>query len=71
MPLKKKVHPRWEYNGLEDPSRESTDKLKVSEVLKLLQEMFSNTSSSPTAEQVHAYHLRVERDLIRQHYINH
>jgi hypothetical protein len=45
MPLKKKVHPGWEYSGLEDPTRESTDKLRVSEVLKLLQEMFGNTNN--------------------------
>jgi hypothetical protein len=35
-------------------------------VLKLLHEMFCNTSSWPTTEQVHAYHLGVERDLVRQ-----
>jgi hypothetical protein len=45
MPLKKYVHPGWEYSCLEDPTRDSTDKLKVSEVLKLLQEMFIDTSS--------------------------
>jgi hypothetical protein len=51
-PLKKQVHPRWEYSSLEDPTQESTDKIKVSEVLKLQQEMFSNVSSWPTPEQV-------------------
>jgi hypothetical protein len=66
MPLKKQVHPGWEYNDLEDPTQESTDKTKASEVLKLLQEMFSNTSSWPTSEQVCAYHLGVERDSVRQ-----
>jgi hypothetical protein len=36
MPLKKQVHPGREYSSLEDPTQESTDKIKVSEVLKLL-----------------------------------
>jgi hypothetical protein len=70
MPLKKQVHPGWEYSGLEDPTRESTDKIKVSEVLKLLQEMFNNTNNWPTPEQVRAYHLKVERDSVRQLSVN-
>jgi hypothetical protein len=66
MPLKKPIHSGWEYGGHKDPTRESTDKIEFSEVLKLLQEMFNNTSSWSTPEQVHAYHLGVERDLVRQ-----
>jgi hypothetical protein len=45
MPLKKQIQPGWEYNGLDDPTQESTDKPKVNKVLKHLQEMFSNTSN--------------------------
>jgi hypothetical protein len=55
MPLKKQVHPRWEYNRIEDPTQESTDKINVSEVLKLLQEMFNKTSSWPMSEQARSY----------------
>jgi hypothetical protein len=35
-------------------------------MLKLLQEMFNNTSNLPTPEQVRAYHLRLERYSVRQ-----
>jgi hypothetical protein len=45
MPLKKQVHPGWEYSSLEDRTWESTDKIKVNKVLKLLQEMFNNTNN--------------------------
>jgi hypothetical protein len=69
-PLKKQVHPGWEYNGLQDPTRETSDNLRVNEVVKLLQEMFSNTSSWPIAKQVRVYHLGVERDPVRQYPIN-
>jgi hypothetical protein len=50
MPLKKQAHPGWKYSSLQDPTQESTNKIKVSEVLKLLQEMFSNTSNWPMPE---------------------
>jgi hypothetical protein len=41
--------------------------------MKLLEEMFQNTSSWPTDEQVRSYHIGVERDSVRcpsfnQHY---
>jgi hypothetical protein len=65
MPLKKQVHPGWEYNGLQDPTRETSDTPGVSKVVKLLQEMFTNTSSWPPAEQVRAYHIGDERDPVR------
>jgi hypothetical protein len=40
MPLKKQVHPAWEYNGLDDPTRESKEKIQPSQLVKLLEEMF-------------------------------
>jgi hypothetical protein len=40
MPLKKQVHPRWEYNGFDDPTQEVKDKIKSSQLIKLLEEMF-------------------------------
>jgi hypothetical protein len=38
----------------------------ANKVLELLQEMFTNTSSWPLAKQVCAYHLKVDRDQVRQ-----
>jgi hypothetical protein len=40
MPLKKQVHPGWEYSGLDDPTRESMEKIRPSQLVKLLEEMF-------------------------------
>jgi hypothetical protein len=34
-------------------------------LVKLLEEMFQDTSSWSTDEQVHSYHIGVKRDLIR------
>jgi hypothetical protein len=44
-PLRKHVHPAWEYSGLQDPTRETSNNLGVRKVVKLLQETFTNTSS--------------------------
>jgi hypothetical protein len=66
----KKVHPRWEYNRLQDLTRESFDNIGVSMLVKLLEEMFQKTSRWPSVEQVRAYHLQMERDPVRQHYMD-
>jgi hypothetical protein len=68
IPLKKHVYPGWEYGGLLDLTWETFDNIKASDLVKLLEEMFQNTSSWPTLEQVHAYHLQMERGPVRQHY---
>jgi hypothetical protein len=39
-PLKKQVHPRWEYSGFHDPTRETLNKIEVGDLVKLLEEMF-------------------------------
>jgi hypothetical protein len=39
-PLKKQVHPGWEYNGLQDPTRETTTNIDVDQLMKLLEEIF-------------------------------
>jgi hypothetical protein len=67
-PLKKQAHLGWEYNRLQDPTRESFDDIGVSKLVKLLEEMFQNTSSWSSIEQVHAYQLQMERDPVRQRY---
>jgi hypothetical protein len=63
IPLKKQVHPGWEYNGFQDPTRETSDKITLERLVKLLEEIFQDTSSWPTDE--HSYHIEVERDPIR------
>jgi hypothetical protein len=65
IPLKKQVHPGWEYNGLQDPTQETTEKIHPDLLVKILEEMFQNTSSWLTDKQVHSYHIRVERDPVR------
>jgi hypothetical protein len=44
-----------------------SDNIGVSKLVKLLEEMFENTSSWPSVEQVRAYHLGMERDPVRQY----
>jgi hypothetical protein len=36
LPLKKQVHPGWEYNRLLDPTRESSEKLTMELLVKHL-----------------------------------
>jgi hypothetical protein len=50
MPLKKYVHPGWEYSGLQDPTQETTDNIDVDQMVKVLEEIFQNTSSWPSIE---------------------
>jgi hypothetical protein len=73
IPLKKHVHPGWEYSGLQDSTQETTKKIHKDLLVKLLEEMLQNTSSWPTDEQVGSKHIGVERDPVRrlsfnQHY---
>jgi hypothetical protein len=65
QPLKKQVHPDWEYSRFQDLTRESQEKITKELLLKHLGEIFQDTSSWPSDEQVHSYHIGVERDLVR------
>jgi hypothetical protein len=53
--LKKQVHSGWEYSGVQDPTRETSDKITLEHLVKLLEEMFQNTSSWPTNKPVRSY----------------
>jgi hypothetical protein len=64
--LKKQVHPGWEYNGIQDPTRESKEKMTSEFLLKHLGEMFPDTSSWLADEQVRPYHIGIERDPVRR-----
>jgi hypothetical protein len=66
IPLKKQVHPGWEYSGPQDPTRETTEKIGPNHLVKLLDEIFLNISSWSIDEQVHAYHIGVERNSVRR-----
>jgi hypothetical protein len=44
-PLKKHVHPGWEYNGIEDLTHEMSDNLSATKIVELLQEKFQNIDS--------------------------
>jgi hypothetical protein len=66
LPLKKQVHLGWEYNGLQDPARETSEKITPELLVKLLEEIFQDTSSWLTDEQVRSYHIGVERDPVRR-----
>jgi hypothetical protein len=50
IPLKKHVHPWWEYSGLQDLTWETIEKIHPDLLVKLLEEMFQNTSSWLTVE---------------------
>jgi hypothetical protein len=65
VPLKKHVHSGWEYSGLQDPSRETSENIPLELLVKLLNEMFQYTSNRPTDKQVRSYHIGVERDPVR------
>jgi hypothetical protein len=58
--------PGWEYSGFQDPTQETSNKITLEHLLKLLEEMFQDTSSWPTDEQVRSYHISVEMDPVRR-----
>jgi hypothetical protein len=40
LPLKKQVHLGWEYSGLQDPARETSEKIAPELLVKHLEEIF-------------------------------
>jgi hypothetical protein len=70
LPLKKQVHPGWEYSGLGDPTQEIDEKITPELLVKHLEEIFQDTSSWSTDEQVRPYHIGVERDPVRRPYFH-
>jgi hypothetical protein len=66
LPLKKQVHPGWEYIGLLDLTWESREKITLELLVKHLEEIFQYTSRWPTDDQVRYYHIGVERDPVRR-----
>jgi hypothetical protein len=66
QPLKKQVHLGWEYSGLQDLTRGTLENITLKLLVKQLGEIFQDTSSWPTDEQLHSYHIRVERDQVRR-----
>jgi hypothetical protein len=63
--VEEQIHPGREYSGLQDPTRESQEKIALEFLVKHLGELFQDTSSWQIDEQVHFYHIRVERDPVR------
>jgi hypothetical protein len=63
--LKKQVHMGWEYNGFQDLTRETNERISLELLVKHLEEMFQDTSNWPTDVQVRSDHIEVERDLVR------
>jgi hypothetical protein len=45
IPMKKQVHPGWEYSGVEDPTQETNMKITPEHLVKLLENMFQGTSN--------------------------
>jgi hypothetical protein len=45
LPLKKQAQPGWEYSGFQDLTRETSDKITPEHLVKLLEEIFQDTSS--------------------------
>jgi hypothetical protein len=65
QPLKKQVHPGWEYNGLQDPTQETQEKMASELLVKHLGEIFQDISAWSADEQVRPYHIRIERYPVR------
>jgi hypothetical protein len=65
IPLKKQVHSGWGYSGLQDPTQETSEKITLEILVKHMEEIFQDTSSWPTDEQVCSNHIGVERDPVR------
>jgi hypothetical protein len=66
IPLNKQVHPGWEYNKVHDPTRETFMTPRPNKIQELLQEMFQDITSWPTAKLVRSYHIGVDRDPVRR-----
>jgi hypothetical protein len=47
QPLKRLVHLGWEYSGMQDPTRETQEKMTSEHLLKHLGELFQDISSWP------------------------
>jgi hypothetical protein len=65
QPLKKQVHSGWEYSGLQDPTRETQEKMAPELLVKHLGEIFQDISTWLTDEQVRPYQIGIERDPVR------
>jgi hypothetical protein len=50
QPLKKQVHPGWEYSGLRDPTQESQEKITPELLVKHVGEIFQYISNWPSDE---------------------
>jgi hypothetical protein len=62
LPLKKQIHLGWEYSGLQDLTQDTIDKITPELLVKHMEEIFQDTSSWTTDEQVRSYHIGVEWD---------
>jgi hypothetical protein len=59
------VHLGWEYSRVQHLTQETSEKITLVHLVKLLEEMFQDTSSWSTDKQVRSYHIGVERDPVR------
>jgi hypothetical protein len=64
IPLKKRIHPSWEYNGIQDPSCETDHHILIVQLERLLEEMLQSMDSWPTPDQVPTFHIERARDLV-------
>jgi hypothetical protein len=61
--LKKQVHPGWQYSRLQDPTRETQENITPKLLVNHLGQLFQDTSSWPTDEQVRCSHIRIRRPM--------
>jgi hypothetical protein len=64
-PLKKQVHPDWEYSGIQDLTCEVSCHIMTTKLESLLKEMFQSTYGWRTPDQVCSYHIQSVRDPVR------
>jgi hypothetical protein len=63
-PLKKQIHPRWEYSGISNPICEVNHHLKNTQLSKLLGEIFQSTDSWLTPDQVRTFDIQMVHDAV-------
>jgi hypothetical protein len=65
QPQKKQVRLGWEYHRLQDPTRETQEKMAPELLVNHLGEIFQDNSLWLAEEQVRLYHIGRERDPVR------
>ena len=64
IPLKKQVHPAWEYSGPSDPTREVPEEISGAALERCLREMFHDHSTWVVPESMTIFDLAPPRSQV-------